>query len=133
MSLEIDEAEFEDELEAEDDQSQESSGNWLVSYSDMVTLLLCFFILFFNVHSGIVKVQAKTIPVNEKKQQGIQSLGPQLNTITMQEIGEKFRRPAGCPHQYFHLTKCDNSEILRLFSYPLTRCQFFCNRVLPVN
>ena len=57
----------------------------------MVTLLLCFFILFFNVHSGIVKVQAKTIPVNEKKQQGNQSLGPQLNTITMQEIGEKFK------------------------------------------
>ncbi|TWW10733.1 flagellar motor protein MotD [Planctomyces bekefii] len=37
--------------------AEEGEGPWLMSFADMVTLLMCFFILFFSTDKGSIKIE----------------------------------------------------------------------------
>ena len=73
-------------------ESGEEKGNWLDTYADMVTLLLCFFVLLYSASS-----------VDETKWQYIYqsftSSGSYINPFVMDEQPKK--RPSGIAGRLF--------------------------------
>ena len=65
---------------------------WLTSYSDLVTLLLCFFILFFSIYAKkeIEDVRKKAVTATEEKIKAITE--SQTLDLIAQQLDEKFSK-----------------------------------------
>lgn len=72
---------------------EEGEGPWLMSFADMVTLLMCFFILFFSVDKGNYEVDdpKKLKEILEKLQTMVES------TDNTDKAGEKSRSSVRTP------------------------------------
>lgn len=80
----------------------DDDGSWAVSYGDMITLLLAFFILFFSVDSGEVnKHKLLTILVDRLSEQHVQKKDePQIFGASPQrKIGEKIAETINKPKE----------------------------------
>jgi chemotaxis protein MotB len=62
----------------EDLEGSPQHSSWAVSYADLVTLLLCFFILFFNVDQVKTAAESKK---NEKKNTIIETIGDKIRPV----------------------------------------------------
>ena len=71
-----------------DHDEEEGEGPWLLSFADMVTLLMCFFILFFQTEEGNIKLQDPD-RLLEKLQALQRVLGMEQDTRMMQIQTEK--------------------------------------------
>jgi chemotaxis protein MotB len=68
----------------------DNSFNWILSYADLVTLLLCFFIMFFAIYSkrriDEIKQEAKTALAKEMKE----SAQAKTAALVDKKLAEKF-------------------------------------------
>lgn len=55
------------------------SSNWIITYSDMITIILCFFILFFTATSKEMSMLAK---IKDSLSSQVDELSSQLSTLT---------------------------------------------------
>jgi len=62
---------------------EEGEGPWLMSFADMVTLLMCFFILFFSMNKGNIEVDDP-----KKLKELIERLTEIVNTEDKRTLGE---------------------------------------------
>jgi len=71
---------------------EDESFLWITSYSDLVTLLLCFFILFFAIYSKrtVLEIKKKAATAAEQKLQKLTD--PETIGLLTKEINEKFAR-----------------------------------------
>lgn len=71
---------------------EDDAAVWLTSYSDMVTLLLCFFILFFSIYSKRKIQEAAQTAVTDGKLKDSASTDSQTIELTSQQLNEKFAK-----------------------------------------
>ena len=81
---------------------EEGEGPWLMSFADMVTLLMCFFILFFSMNKDNIEVDDP-----EKLKELIERLTEIVNTEDKKTIGE------GRPSVRTPISTNTNPEVLK--------------------
>lgn len=53
----------------------DEKDSWLISYSDLITMLLCFFILFSSKEKNVIKTEFSSIVANLKQKIGVEKTG----------------------------------------------------------
>ena len=80
-----------------DEIQEDFEGSWAVSYGDMITLLLSFFILFFNVNRVSVSMPSvlQDVVVQHLKKGLARSVAPVLNTESKGHLDQDLQIPLG--------------------------------------
>ena len=100
-------------------QRVDESSSWAVSYSDLITLLLCFFILFFAIFSQkqAQEMDRKTKEAMTIAEEKIKAASqPKTIGLMAQEINEKFAKLENVYSLVYQLPGIETVKIATIFS-----------------
>lgn len=84
-------------------ESAHDEGSWAISYGDMITLILCFFVMYFNINPETLKKERSdkiTNEVSEKLKGKVLSFSSQESALAGNAKAEAEATQASLPHSF---------------------------------